>query len=77
MIFVLHFWNIISMFKKFKENYNIPNEMIDFFNRQLAILREIAHKLPHIDTQLATEQIKDCTTLIEKRLIIAIDHKTT
>jgi hypothetical protein len=51
--------------------------MIDFFNRQLAILREIAHKLPHIDTQLATEQIKDCTTLIEKRLIIAIDHKTT
>ena len=51
--------------------------MVDFFNRQLALLREIAHKLPHIDTQLAAEQIKDCTTLIEKRLILAVDQKTT
>ena len=65
------------MFKKSKENYNIPNEMVDFFNRQLALLREIAHKLPHIDTHLAAEQIKDCTTLIEKRLILAVDQKTT
>lgn len=65
------------MFKKAKENCIIPNEMVDFFNRQLAILKEIAHKLPQIDTQLAAEQIKDCATLIEKRLILALDQKTS
>lgn len=65
------------MFKKTKEHCNIPNEVLDFFNRQLNILKEIAHKLPQIDVQLAAEQIKDCTTLIEKRLILAVDQKTT
>lgn len=41
------------MFKKVKENCNIPNEVLDFFSRQLTILKEIAHKLPQIDVKLA------------------------
>ena len=38
--------------------------MVDFFNRQLSMLKEIANKMHQIDSSLAAEQIKDCATLI-------------
>jgi len=61
----LCFWNYYkAMFKKGKENCHISTEMVDFFNRQLSMLKEIANKMHQIDIKMATEQIADCVALI-------------
>jgi hypothetical protein len=64
------------MFKKCKENKCLNREMLDFFARQFALLKEIARACPASQPELIADQITECVEIMEKRIIFVLDEKS-
>ena len=65
------------MFKQSMENGFVNQEMVDFFTRQLHYLSNIAKKTHELTPELVSDQIIECVTLMEKRMVFILDKKTS
>ena len=65
------------MFKQNKENAFSSQETINFFTRQLNYLTNIAKRINELMPELVADQIVECVTLIEKKIVYTYEEKSS